>query len=232
MRVFKLKLVSAFFLTSLVSVPVWAGVGAGCSVDQNLAFTKAETVVANRLNELVTMIPGFNLQYVYNNFIVPEHRTYTEGSQANADYGTYLSKLQSVFTRMQVEAQRGIEFECKDSNIEPNCQGGETIAYVLFYGPHAQKRMYLCSGFFSKSGANQSLDQQSQTAFHELSHYAADTDDLAGDWRTPQFTDIVKAPDDAYHIEMFVSGDVQRLLRNQIWYWNWPKAKSTEVAFK
>ena len=213
-------------LASLYSSSSWAGLGYGCSMQQNLAFTQASQVVGKRLNQLVSVMPGYNLQFVYDQFIAPEHRLYVEGSIANANYVTYLDKMQSVFSRMQTEFQRGIEFECKDSNDEPQCQGGETIAYVLFWGEHAQKKMYLCSGFFTKSG----IDVQAETVFHELSHYSADTDDLAGNWRTPQYTDIVRAPDDAYHIQQFVSGNIQRLLRNQIWYWNWPKMNSLEIV--
>jgi len=192
----------------------------GCSTQQANAIRSAELAVASRLQFVMTEFPKFNLEYVHQNFLIPTNRPFTSGSKENQNYEIYLQKMLSVFSRMQNATQSGVNFECKDSNDEPQCQNGEVMAYVLFYGAHADPNMYLCSGYFA---ANHGDADRVETMFHELSHYAADTDDLALSWLSPKNFQILRAPDDAYHIQNFSAGLIQDNLRRQIWFWNWPK---------
>jgi hypothetical protein len=190
----------------------------GCDGAQTDALKQIEADVAARLAFLVTDIPRYDLAYVRDNFVKPTNRPWNEGSPSHAKYERYLRSIAQVFEKMRGVSQSGLTLECKNSVLERNCRGGEVFAYVLFTFGQPIKRLHLCTDYFKLSP-----NQQRATFLHELSHYAASTDDLALDWMNGAQTDISRASQDAYHVEQFMSGDVPSTLKRQIWFWNWPK---------
>lgn len=191
-----------------------------CSAGESEVIRSTDLLMQDRLDLVAGALPKFTLQYVHENFVVPKNRQWTEGSQNNRNYEAYQQRLMQVFSAMTNASHTGINFECKP-NYEPNCQNGEVIAYVLFIGNTPLKTMFLCEGFFKDPGGSL------ETLIHELSHYAASTDDLASNWlNPPNDVNILMAPKDAYHIQNFSQGDVAHVLLRQIWFWNWaPKPK-------
>ena len=190
-----------------------------CSEQQANIVRQVEARVTTRLATLLTEFPKFDVNYARDHFVIPRGHRFSENAPENRNYQNYQSAMISVFQKMQQASRAGINFECRPT-YESNCQNGEVIAYVLFYGNTPVQNITLCSGFFANPG---NLDAPTDTTFHELSHYAADTDDLALSWLNAKNFQISQAPNDAYHIEKFMSGDIEHTLTNQIWFWNWPK---------
>lgn len=83
-----------------------------------------------------------------------------------------------------------------------------------FYVGIAGSHIHFCPDYFKLSAAG-----QSKTFMHELSHYAASTDDLALSL-LPKKPGL--APDDAYYIEKFMHGNVERITEMWIWSGIWP----------
>ena len=190
-----------------------------CSADQERVLREVDRQVSERLIELTQKLTTFDLQFVKKDFIDPSHRQYTDGDPVNQEYIQYHRRIQEVFGKMLSASQAGLNFQCMDSHNEPHCRNGEVIAYVLFTGNHAQPRLYACTSFF-KGGS--SLQTQATTTLHELSHYAADTEDWALDWWNPKHPDLNRGAEDAYHYEQFMFGDIKKILKNKIWSWLWP----------
>ena len=191
-----------------------------CSASQESVLREAERGLEQRISLVRSELRKNDLAAVYESFIVPQNREWQEGSPQNLKYENYLSAMDRVFGAMESDTRAGLAIECKDARWEKNCQGGEVYAYVLFWGDRPQKNLYLCTAFFALG-----LDQQKATLMHEVSHYSAATDDLAGSWMGGNSTDITQAPLDAYHIENFSDGDVAHELKRQIWFWNWPRRR-------
>ncbi len=202
----------------------------GCTPQQESTVRKTDLQMQARIDEVVAGLPKLNLQSAYEKFVLPKNRQWSAGSIQNRNYQRYHAKLLQVFQAMQRSSHSGINFECK-SNSEFHCQNGEVIAYVLFVGNSPLQNLYLCSGFFRDQSDGQEKDGQEkqETLLHELSHYAASTDDLAGSWQDAVNPDIVHAADDAYHIQSFSSEDLEKNILRQIWFWNWPaKPKNSD----
>ena len=189
-----------------------------CTAQQEDSLRNAEAGILARLQDLRSELSRYDLKYVYEQFVLPMKREWQEGSARNQAYTHYLSRMDAAFARMEQDSRSGLVMECKDSKRERQCQNGEVFAYVLFWFGKPQKTLYFCTSYF-----DQDPRQQRQTLFHELSHYSASTDDLAGSWMNGVNTDIRQAPNDAYHLEQYADGDVLQTVRRQIWFWNWPK---------
>ena len=190
----------------------------GCTAEQEDALRNAEADLLARLQHIRSELSRYSLRTVYEQFIVPNRRLWREGSEANANYVRYLEKMDRALGRMEADTRSGLDMACRDDRFERHCQNGEVYAYVLFLFGYPRKTLYFCSSFFK-----QSPHQQKSTLLHELSHYSASTDDLAGSWSGGGRTDILQAPTDAYHFEQFMSEDVEATLKRSIWYWNWPR---------
>ena len=190
----------------------------GCSGTQEHVLRNAEADLLSRIQTVRSELPKFDLRYVYENFIVPGEREWSENSLANQRYSRYLFDMNRVFTLMENDTRSGLNFECKDSMRERHCRNGEVYAYVLFLFGSPRKTIYFCGEFFRMG-----FDQQKETLLHELSHYSAATEDLVGNWSGGKQTDITQAPKDAYHIGYFMNGDTELTLKRQIWLWNWKR---------
>jgi len=93
------------------------------------------------------------------------------------------------------------------------------MAYVRFIFGRPRPMIYLCPAFYPLSPAG-----KAETLLHELSHYAASTEDYATDWWARENSDLARAAKDAYHIQLFMHEDINRVLARQIWAWWWPRS--------
>ncbi len=207
----------AILLTSSSAMASVEG-GNGCSAAQFDALKQADASLTKQVANLASDLPKLDLEYVRKNFILPNHRPWDENSPKNRRYENYLRSMSQGLIRLNADLREGVKVTCRHAKLDPNCRGGEVLAYVLFRGNTPLKNLYFCSGFFDQTEA-----QKESTFFHELTHYTLATEDRGLDWLEGQATNISTAPKDAYHWEAFVNSDVESSLKRQIWYWNWPK---------
>jgi len=210
----------AFCLLSLsfITNNIYADQITGCQRQQIVQIVQAKEKIKERIQVLLTELPQYDLNYVYENFILPKNRPWEEGSIQNYSYTQYLQSIYTTFSSIDADLDKGIHWKCEPT-YQSQCQQGEVIAYVLFIGNRPLKTIHLCSGYF-----NTPVDRQVETGIHELSHYSAATDDLALSWLEPgKFIDLKGAANDAFHLERFSSGDIVHTLRTQVWFWNWLK---------
>ena len=207
----------AILLTSSSAMASVEG-GNGCSAAQFDALKQADASLTKQVANLASDLPKLDLEYVRKNFILPNHRPWDEASPKNKRYENYLRSMSQGLLRLNVDIREGVKVTCRHAKLDPNCRGGEVLAYVLFRGNTPLKNLYFCSGFFDQTEA-----QKESTFFHELTHYTLATEDRGLDWLEGPATNIAMAPKDAYHWESLVNSDVESSLKRQIWYWNWPK---------
>jgi hypothetical protein len=198
-----------------------AGSVRNCDSNQTQIINTLDSMVSDRLRTLLSQMPEFELASIKETFIDPENRSYTEGSPTNSQYSQYVRSVYGVLSKMSAASQRGVNFQCTNDRTDRHCQGGEVIAYVL-YGPSGQSypMIYLCTGFFRFPTNTPSM---AETVFHELSHYAANTEDYALDWWMPKNLNLARGAMDAYHYGQFMNRDARQLLRTSIWSFLWPK---------
>lgn len=188
-----------------------------CSSGQTGVIQQAEKSVELRLTELLRIWPQYNLQGVKRDYVDAENRQWINGNPKHTQYQTYWADVNAVWSKMQASSRAGINFQCTTER-DRHCQGGGVIAYVLFLFGRPRPKIYLCPPFFK-----QSVDEQARTVLHELSHYAASTEDHAADWWDRSNIDLKKAAEDAHHLDEFMNSDPMGLLKRMIWFWFWPK---------
>jgi hypothetical protein len=194
----------------------------GCSASQRTVLEAVETQVRSRVELVARELPTYTLAKVKAEFIDPENRVFDPQAAVNRDYENYISRLGAVFRSMNAEVQKGVNFSCRSDASDPQCKGGEVVAYVLMdWSGHSYPRMYACDGFFKNASSD--LSDVVETMIHELSHYAADTEDYALDWWTATHIDLARAANDAYHVQQFANSAPDSVLRRQIWTWLWPR---------
>jgi hypothetical protein len=189
-----------------------------CSTTQKASIQAAEEALDLRLDEIERGWGSVDLVGVRNDYVTVENRVWTPNSPLHPIYTSYWREMKAVWEKMRAEVNRGINFECRTAT-DSNCRGGEVIAYVKFIFNRPTRMIYLCPSFYSSSQS-----AKESTLFHELSHYAASTDDFALDWMNREKSDLKKAVRDAYHVEQFMNEESARVLRRVIWFWFWPKA--------
>ena len=200
--------------------PMQVGSIRSCNPSQTSLIRSAEQQVTERVRDAAAQSPLRDLDYVKAHFIVPENRVFQDGDAVNARYTAYLARLTSVFAKMKSESDKGINFECKSDAAEAHCRNGEVQAYVLAsMSGRSYPVVYLCSGYFKNLN---DVSGAVTTMFHELSHYAADTEDYGLDWWNAKNPDILRGANDAYHYQMFATRDLDSTLKRNIWYWLWP----------
>lgn len=190
-----------------------------CSPQELEDITISERDIYLRLHELKKDWHLYNLIGVKRDFIDPEGRVWTNRNPSHTAYQMYWYAMKDTFDAMETKFSE-VTYSCKTSE-EKRCRGTDTIAYVLTILGRPRPVIYLCPTFFSKA----SLTEKSSTMFHELSHYAASTEDYALDWMDHKQPNLERATKDAYHIEAFMNGAPQGVLRNQIWAPLWPKPR-------
>lgn len=216
-----IALVTAAFTLADPVHPHAVGSIRSCDASQTPLIRSLEAMVSDRLRVLLGELPQFDLASVKTSFIDVEDRLYTEGAAVNTQYAQYIRQIHSVLSKMNAASQRGVNFQCTNDRTDRHCQGGEVLAYVL-YGPGGQSypMIYLCTGFFRTPGNTRGM---AETVFHELSHYAANTEDYGLDWWTPKHLNLSRGAMDAYHYGQFMNRDARQLLRTSIWSFLWPK---------
>lgn len=204
-------------LTSNSSVldPFLAGI-TGCTDIQKSKVYEAEKLLRDRLEALGVEWKEVDLQGVKRDFIDPQNRVWVENSSRNLTYQVYWQKLGRVFNLMREKARSGINFQCQ-SAWDGQCKKG-ALAYVMQIFGRPREMIYLCPDFFKDGIATTTL-------FHELSHYAALTEDYSLDWSNLENSNLERGSRDAYNIERYMNGDVKTILKRDIWLWWWPKQK-------
>ena len=201
--------------------PLAVGSIRACDGSQTQVVRTLEGMVSDRLRVLLGEIPQFDLASVKASYIDAENRLYTEGAPVNAQYSQYIRQIHTVLSKMNAASLRGVNFQCTSDRTDRHCRGGEVMAYVLYgAGGQSYPMIYLCTNFFSSAGNTRGM---AETVFHELSHYAANTEDYGLDWWTPKNLNLARGAMDAYHYGQFMNRDARQLLRTSIWSFLWPK---------
>lgn len=190
---------------------------APCSAQQQQQNTVAEKAVLLRLSALEAQWPLLDLVGVRRDFVIPEARQWVEGSPQHQRYQDYWQSVRRTFQLMHQSARQGLTLECRDQR-DRDCRGMEVLAYVRFVFGRPQRTIYLCPAFYATNG-----EAQAETLLHELSHSAAGTHDHALDWWRRSQSDLARAAQDAYHLQLFMHEEASRVLWRQIWVWWWPK---------
>lgn len=178
-----------------------------CTKKQEAVLRAADAAVAARMPGVKKDIDRFDSPYVEANYVIPRGRKII-GVRQQAVYVNYRRNMQVVFKQMISQSSSGIKVEC-----ECECDKG-TVAYVNFYLGFAGSHMHFCPKYFTSS-----TRRQNEIFMHELSHYAASTDDRAFSWLPSK---VGLAPDDAYYIETFMYGNTERIKEHYIWSKIWP----------
>lgn len=189
----------------------------GCNEQEIKAIQNSERAVLSRLVVLNRDWKQVNLMGVKKNFIDPQNRKWTNRDPKHYEYQNYWYEMAEVWSKMQDKFFE-VEFVCKTANSR-FCKNSDTIAYVNFILGVARPKINVCPRFF-----NSLLSDQSSTIFHELSHYAVNTEDSAMDWAEGDSINLSGASKDAYHIEQFMDQDPIGILRRVIWTWFWPNS--------
>ncbi|MGE4107384.1 MAG: M35 family metallo-endopeptidase [Bacteriovoracia bacterium] len=172
-----------------------------CSTTQAGQLRVAAKTVLEKSRTLVPPaadISKYSMEYVQKNYIEAKGRVPRwfagDPSRTERAYTDYLAGMQRVLSAMNRDAEAGYELRCV-TNSDRQCSDGDTMAYVYYIAGHRLPRIYVCPLFF-----NNSPTSQASTIFHELSHYAADTDH--GDFSKPASLEQLRTSYmDAYHIE-------------------------------
>ncbi len=180
-----------------------------CSGSQISTLRSVQNRIASRLSELKKNLGMDHMSYVKEHYLIPKN--ISESADKNQRYKQYLIRLQHTFAMMSDALSDQIHFHCKDSEQEKRCKNEEVSAYVLTYFGKTVPKIHLCSSLFKKNNS-----EMEETIFHELSHLAANTEDLI-DWRS----DIRQAPNDAFYIEKFMHKAVDSSSLQDIWHMNW-----------
>jgi hypothetical protein len=186
-----------------------------CSNAQSLELQRIEKNILLRLLELERQWPSLALSEVHRSFVIPKQRQWVPSGQRHAVYITYWRVMGDSLRKMLEVANEGINFQCHTQQSGRCREGVE--AYVLFYFNRPQKRIHLCPSFNQRE-----LKAKTQTVFHELSHLAANSEDLALSWWQKEGSNLQQAAQDAYHLESFMYGDLIAIHQRLIWNWWWP----------
>lgn len=188
----------------------------GCSSQQAVKVKEAEKNVSLRLEQIVRDWALVDLMSVKRQFVDVENRQWIEGGPRNLSYQTYWQEMGTVMRLMKEKADRGLNFQCESASNR-QCKEG-AIAYVMVIFNRPRQMIYLCPEFFTDGSYE-------TTILHELSHYAANTQDYALDWWNVEKSDLKRGAKDAYHVEEFMRKEVPEVLKKSIWMWWWPKIK-------
>jgi hypothetical protein len=210
-----MKLFSLILLL-FTGIQAWGG---QCTPGQLTEIGRAEKEVYLKLIEINKSWNLYNLIGVKKNFIDPEGRVWINRNPTHTAYQMYWYAMKDTFEAMEKKISE-VSYSCKEAS-EKRCRGTDTIAYVVFILGQPRPTIHLCPTFFNKT----SLQEKTSTMFHELSHYAASTEDYALDWIHHKHPNLERAAKDAYHLEAFMKTEAQGVLRGQIWAPLWPKPR-------
>lgn len=185
-----------------------------CTSQQGIKVREAEMLLRQRLDQIEQEWPQMDLASVKRDFIDPNHRQWIPGSRWNQTYETYWQDMARVFKQMRNKIAGGLNFQCQGAQ-DNQCRKG-TIAYVMVIFGRPREVVYLCPAFFEDG-------MYTSTLFHELSHYAANTEDYVLDWSNLEKSDLKRGAKDAYHLETFMNNPIELILKRTIWLWWWPK---------
>lgn len=188
----------------------------GCDPQEMVKVREAEKNVSLRIDQLLRDWLLVDLMGVKRQFVDVENRQWVEGGPRNQSYHTYWQEMGTNLRLMNEKADRGLNFQCQSAS-DRQCKEG-AIAYVMVIFGIPRQMIYLCPEFFTDGSFE-------TTIFHELSHYAAKTQDYGLDWWNVEKSDLKRGVKDAYHVEEFARKEVQEVLKKSIWMWWWPKIK-------
>lgn len=184
-----------------------------CQRQQRSRLIADEKHFEQRLVYLIGEIQAWDFSRVRREVLDPESREYRDNDDRVSRYERYRAAMIQNFRQMLAETQAGLALRCVPLR-DRFCRGGDTIAYVPVLFGSVVKRIHFCPLYF-ESG------ESSQTFFHELSHYAAGSDDFAHDWWSRGSVNLDRAVGDAYHIEAFWQQEPSALMRHWVWNQMW-----------
>jgi hypothetical protein len=187
----------------------------GCDATKKVAVLESDRAVSLRLLELEAAWELVDLLGVRRDYVLAENRQWVDGAPRHQSYQSYWESMKNTLRLMREASQRGVNYECRSAS---DSQCTDVFAYVRFLFGRPRPMIYLCPTFFTMDAPS-----KSETVLHELSHYAASTEDYASDWWAKEKSDLARGAKDAYHLELFMNDTVTRVLTRQIWMWWWPR---------
>jgi hypothetical protein len=190
-----------------------------CSSFEVSQIRNAHQQLARVIQELQEQWHEVHLSKVKSTFVIPQNRVWLKNNPVHRDYLEYWISMRDQFEVMSLKFS-SVKYRCENFR-KSYCKQDEVSAYVLFYFSRPTSTLHLCPTFF-----NRTLQEQTATLFHEFSHFANSTEDLAYDWINGNKVDLKRASHDAYHFEHLSNLDIKSTLSRTIWNQLWPKKKS------
>ena len=178
-----------------------SGIDGGTPV-QRAAIRIADASVSARLPVVLKDVKRFNTVY-FDQLMINTPGIFNYG-QLQTIYNQYYVSILATISQMNSAEKAGVSVA-----VECHCKRGET-GYVNFFLSVRYGPIHLCPPFFRLS-----LADRAAAYMHELSHWAADTDDLALSWFP---ADLPAAADDAHYVMKFMNGSVRSVTSKWIWF--------------
>jgi len=176
-----------------------------CNLVQSAAILRSHNSVWKVLPPRKDESGRLTTAQVITTWVIPNNRP--NDLRRQTLHGHYRVKLLVVLDQMIAKINSGVGVEC-----ECECDEG-VIAYVRTPFGTPVGDIHFCPPFFARTA-----NGQAETFMHELSHLAADTDDLAWGWLP---SSPAEAPDDAYYVDDLANETVQSLEQRSVWVLIW-----------
>ena len=190
---------------------------AGCDSTQIQDLSKQSRDVNVKLIENQKNWNLYDLNGVKREYVDPENLVWIENNPKHVTYRQYWNRVNQNNNLMAADSNQGLNFQCS-TNSDKYCKSGDTQAYVMFFLGKPRKTIYLCPIFWKNTEST-----KASIIYHELSHYAASTEDFAGDWWNKNNIQLLRGAMDAYHMEEFYSNTPVNVLKRVVWTWWWPR---------